>query len=216
MDREILDNLKWKLESDPRIDSNKITVRVKDGIVTLTGHVKHFYQKGYIEDDVKSVVGVLGIAEELEVDLLGSKPPDDADLVRAVLDSLGRDVMFSENKHNFQVIVEKGVVTLTGQVTYRFQKDRAFENVRYIKGVKAIINKISVKPLIKPSYVKEQITDNFVRSARLDAEDIKVEVDGAVVTLRGNVHSWFEHKEAELVANLIPGVSKVRNLIKLI
>ena len=215
IDTQIFRDVTWKLNNDPRIDANNITVGVKDAVVTLTGHVKRFYEKGYVENAVKSVRGVLGIAEELEIDFLGFKPPSDADIAQAALKALGWDVMFSENKHNFQVVVEGGMVTLTGQVGYQFQKNRAFSNVRYLKGVKGVLNKITVKSWVKPSKVKEQLVDGFVKSARLDAEGITVEVDGSVVTLRGKVHSWFEHEEAKIIAGLIPGVTKVENFIRL-
>ena len=67
-DTKIFEDVTWKINNDPRVDSKNIIVGVKDAVVTLTGHVKRFYEKGYVEDDVKSVAGVLGIAEELEVD----------------------------------------------------------------------------------------------------------------------------------------------------
>ena len=214
-DTKIFKDVTWKINNDPRVDSKNIIVGVKDAVVTLTGHVKRFYEKGYVEDDVKSVAGVLGIAEELEVDFLGCKPPSDAEIAQEILKALGWDLMFSENKHNFQVVVEEGIVTLTGQVDYYFQKNRAYSNVRYLKGVKGVHNKITIKSSVKASKVKEKIGDGFVKSARLDADNIAVEVDGSIVTLRGKVHSWFEHEEAKKIAYLIPGVTVVRNLIRL-
>ena len=209
-DITIFKDVTWKLKNDPRIGTNKITVAVKDGIVTLTGTIKKFYEKGYVEEDVKSVNGVLGVAEELEVSFFNFTPPTDADIAQAVLKALGWDVTFGENKKHFQVVVEKGVVTLTGKVNYEFEKRRAFENARYVRGVKVIVNKILVEPELKPSKVKEKIIKGFVKSARVDGENINVEVDGSIVTLKGKVHSWFEHEEARKVACLVQGVTKER------
>jgi len=215
LDATIFNDITWKLNNDPRIDSKNITVSVKDKIVTFTGTVKKFYEKGYIEEDAKSVHGVLGVVEELEVSFYDFTPPTDAKIAKAVLEALGWDVMFGTNKHHFQVVVEKGVLTLTGEVNYHFQKERAVENARYVRGVKSIINKISVKPDLTPEKVKEKITEGFVNSARLDGKSIDVEVDGSIVTLKGKVHSWFEHEEARKIAYLVPGVIKVNNLIHL-
>ena len=162
LETTIFNDVTWKLNHDPRVDNKKITVAVKNNIVTLTGTVKRSYEKGYLEEDVKSVNGVLGVADEVEVSFFNFDPPTDADIAQSVLKALEWDVTFDENKPHFQVVVEKGVVTLTGEVDYKFQKKRAFQNARYVRGVKNIINKICVKPHVTPSKVKEKIVEGFV------------------------------------------------------
>ena len=67
-DKQIFSDVTWKLKTDSRIDSKKIIVGVKDGIVNLSGHVRRYSDKSHAEQDVKSVHGVLGVAEDLIVD----------------------------------------------------------------------------------------------------------------------------------------------------
>ena len=109
--------------------------------------------------------------------------------------------------------VENGYITLTGEVNYEFQRRAAEKAVRYIPGVKGVINLVTVKPKVEPKNVKEKIEETFKRMAALDAENISVEVNGSEVILRGTVRSWAERHEAEKAAWAAPGVTSVKNYI---
>jgi osmotically-inducible protein OsmY len=63
------------------------------------------------------------------------------------------------------------------------------------------------------SDVRERIADAFKRSADLESSAIKVEVEGARVTLSGKVKAWYERKMAEDAAWAIPGVTEVNDKI---
>ena len=57
----------------------------------------------------------------------------------------------------------------------------------------------------------KKITKAFERLADLDAKNIKVEVDGHKVKLKGKVHSYAEKDEARKTAFYAPGVYEVEN-----
>lgn len=78
---------------------------VKDGVVTLRGHVPTSFDKRTVETTVKSVAGVLGIENQLVADY---------DLTIAVAQALSRD----EHTHLAMISVNsrKGIVSLSGHV----------------------------------------------------------------------------------------------------
>lgn len=69
------------------------------------------------------------------------------------------------------------------------------------------------RPLL-PEAIKNQIREAFVRRARADAGQIKVEVKNGEVVLRGHVPSSRERDQAEETAWAMPGVESVVNKLE--
>ncbi|WP_446215692.1 BON domain-containing protein [Micromonospora sp. IBHARD004] len=59
--------------------------------------------------------------------------------------------------------------------------------------------------------LKAAIDGAILRNAQLDSHQIKADVNGAEVTLRGSVRSWAERRQAENVAWSGSGVTSVKN-----
>jgi osmotically-inducible protein OsmY len=94
-----------------------------------------------------------------------------------------------------------------------YQKTAAERAVRYLRGVRGVINDITVKPPVSPKDVQKRITEAFHRHADIDARRIHVEASGGTVTLEGNVRSWTEKTEAKRAAWNVPGASTVADNI---
>jgi osmotically-inducible protein OsmY len=203
--REVEEELEW----EPSVDERQIGVAVSDGIVTLTGEVRSFAEKWNAERAVERVAGVRGIANELEVRLVGDR--SDSDIARAAADALRWNSLVPSDR--VTVKVENGWVTLKGEVNWDYQRRAAERSVRYLSGVKGVTNLLTVKPRVEPRNIKEEIERTFQRQAALDADNITVQVSGSEVILRGSVRSWAERHEAEKVAWSAPGVTDVKNYI---
>ena len=204
---DVLDELRW----EPGVNATDIAVTVNDGVVTLEGAVDSYAEKSAAERAVKRVPGVKALAVELEVKLPNCSERNDADIARIAKNVLDWDVLVPHGR--IKVTAEKGCLTLEGEVDWQFQKSAAEQAVLHLTGVKGVTNLITVKPKVAPTMVKEQIEAALKRNAILEASQIKVQVDGATVTLSGSVGSWAECEEAEEAAWAAPGVSEVKSNI---
>jgi osmotically-inducible protein OsmY len=205
--RDVEEELRW----DPRIDTTDVAVAVKNGVVTLAGFVRNYMDKFQAEAAAKRVAGVVGLANDIEVGLSRADQRPDPEIARDAVAAIKSRLPLSSE--HIKVVVDKGWVTLEGQVEWNYQRDEAERAVRRINGAKGVINSIGLEPRARPSEIKQKIEEAFRRSAEIDASRITVEANGSDVVLRGAVRSWAERQEAERAAWAAPGVRKVENRI---
>jgi osmotically-inducible protein OsmY len=153
------------------------------------------------------VFGVKALAVNLRVQLAALGERSDVDIARTVENVL--EWMTLGNKGSVQVMVEDGWITLTGTVDWQYQQDAASFAVRHLMGVRGVSNQIVIKPKVSLSAVKDDIEAALTRRALADAGKISVTIEGAEVTLSGQVNSWGERDSARNSAWGTPGVRNV-------
>jgi osmotically-inducible protein OsmY len=235
---DVLAELRW----DPSVNAAQIGVEATNGVVTLTGEVTTFSEKWDVERIAQRVSGVTAMVIDIDVMLPGLSVRSDADIARAADNVLQWMTFASSNP--IKVIVEDGWITLSGNMDWEYQRQAALGAVRYLLGVKGVsdkfvfnekqasnklaatqvldgatlsgaaINRESHREL-SSSIVKKEIEDALLRRARTDGQNISVEVDGGVVTLRGTVHTWSERELARQSAWGTPGVMTVQDNLTL-
>jgi osmotically-inducible protein OsmY len=189
---DVIDELAW----DPAINAAGIGVMVKDGVVTLTGHLDSFAEKHAVEKAVRRVAGVRGIALELDVKLAAEHKRSDSEIAQAAVAALRLNSLVPEG-------------TLTGEVDWSYQFTRAEQCIRPLTGVRGLYNRITIKPRASGQDIGAQITAALTRQAMREAKHITVEVEVGVVTLWGKVHSLAEREAAVGAAFSARGVSRV-------
>lgn len=202
---DVIAELHW----DPSINPADIGVEVKDGVVTLSGHVSSFAEKWSAEHAAQRVSGVMALAVEMDVNLFGLGKRTDADIASSAESVLTWTTFLP--KESVKVMVEDGWVTLSGDVDWEYQRVSALNAISSLMGVKGIIDHIKIATKVSKILVKSDIEAALKRRATKDAQNITVEVDGNDVTLRGKVHSWSERELATDSAWCTPGVNKVKD-----
>ena len=204
---DVLAELRW----EPSLANDDIAVSVRDGVVTLAGFADSWADRWKAERVASRVRGVKGVANDIKVKLPSSSERTDPDLARAALDALKWNVLVPDDR--IRVKVSNGWLTLEGEVDWYYQKEEAERAVRKLKGVKGVTNLVTVAVRPASSDVKEKIRNALERGAELDADRIRVEVEGSRVILSGTVRSYAERRDAERAARNAPGVTEVENLI---
>ncbi len=198
-----------ELEFEPSVNAAHIGVTANHGVVTLTGFVTSYVEKTMAERAVRRVKGVKAIAEEIEVRLPSDLKRADDEVAARAIDILKWQVGVPADR--IRVKVEKGVVTLSGEVDWQFQKTEADHVVHKLSGVADVVNLIRVASPVHAVEVKEKIEKALQRSAELEASRITVETEGGRVILKGKVHAWYERDIAERAAWSAPGVTEVHD-----
>jgi len=207
-DIRVRDAVLHALEWDPAVDASAVGVSARGGAVTLTGYIDSYAGKLAAERVAKRVRGVRAVANDIDVRLKLERTDSDiaADIVRAL-------ELRSTIPSGVQAAVHGGQVTLTGKAAWLYQKIDAEKAVRHVRGVRNVIDRISIAPRPVERDIQHRIAEALHRNVNVDTRRIAVSVDGGTAILTGQAASWLQREAAERAAAGAPGIVQVDNRI---
>ena len=203
--RDVAAELAW----DPAVKATAIGVAVKDGVVTLTGHLDTYAEKEAAMRGVRRVAGVKAIAIEIDVKLSAQHQRSDTDIAASAEQALKWNT--SVPVEAIGMTVDHGWITLQGEVEWEFQRRSVEQAIRPLMGVVGISDEIRLRARPQTADLAKKIEEALTRQALREARQIHVAVDGTTVRLTGTVHSWHERDAVQGIAWSAPGVRAVIN-----
>ena len=195
----------------------RLDVSVVGDEVTLTGRVRHFWDKNEALRRTFDVDGVGTVVSEIEVPVQEDQ--------EALIEEVSRAIQRYPHYRIWDYIdgrIDAGVVRLTGRVTP--ERDKAgelFERIAKVRGVQDV--QMNVTPL-SPAQGDDRIratiarqlgaSDHFQRFVSMPNPPFHIIVNNSVVTLVGYVQSRIELLEMQRIVAQTQGVLRVDNQLQ--
>jgi len=142
-DKDIAEAAANALRSNVSVPAEDIKVIVNNGWITLEGKVPFWHQKNAAENAVRSLWGVKGISNCIDLKLAVSVPAVKVgDVQSKIQQAFHRHATLDANKVN--VAVSDGSITLTGEVRSWQEHDDAEQAAWAAPGVTRVQNMLSV------------------------------------------------------------------------
>lgn len=224
-DERLAAHLRDLLAWDVRANTDRVSIGVRSGVITLTGSVGTAAEHRHVVDVAWSTgafaVNDLDLLIEPNEDSLLARQPKyathpDSAIKQAVYDAFLYDprVLSFEPK----VGVKRGVVTLSGTVSNVLARQAAEQDARNVVGVWSVHNYLLVQPLqpLSDGSIHDRIQAALARDAIVGHHPLTVNVQAGKVTLYGTVVGYDEQQRAGDLAAGMTGVTEVVNRIGLV
>ena len=137
-DTDIARTASHGLEWNALVPKGRIKIMVEDGWITLSGEVDHQYQRMAAESALRSLLGVIGISNQIAVKQI-ARPVDIKTHIEAALQRRAHSTTKS-----IDVVVNGDQITLNGSVASLAERQEAFAAAARTPGVGRVVDKLAV------------------------------------------------------------------------
>jgi len=197
-DVQIKQDFLAELQRDPSVHVAWIDVQVRDGIMSLMGHVCSHAERMEAQQAVQRVAGVRAQVVELEVGLGEAGERRVEDIAAAAKDALAWATLVPKGRVTLTAL--NGVITLFGIVDAADQRAAALAAVHHLHGVITVDDQITLKPRVAVDAIQGDIEAALARRAHNDAQAISVSPLGSAIVLKGTVSPWADRELAMYAA----------------
>lgn len=205
-------NLKKQIEkafeASLLLEHCSIMAELNQGIAILSGDVDQYCKKEVAKKIAKDVEGVKLVIDNLTVFVKGIIT--DYVITTAIEEKFQKN--FGNAHQNVKATVKEGYVWLDGRLNWKYQKELAVECISCIEGIKFIENNIFV-----PESTELQISEKDVLASIYGdysiISDIKVEIFGHKVILKGSVENINQKNLVTRLVRTVQGVREVENFL---
>jgi len=213
-DRDLKQRVLRELRWDSRVSCASINVEVNDAVATLCGSVPTYAQKMAAQEAAHRVAGVLDVANDIEVNPSAHFMRGDTELARAVRSALEWDALLPDEQ--ILSTVSDGWVMLEGEVNNERERTDAERVIERLTGVVGVMNKLSIrKQVVDEDQLRAEIEDALQTRADRESGRLRIEVHEGAVDLFGRVHSWQERRAVLGSISHAPGVTQVRDHLRI-
>lgn len=138
-DKEIAKEAINALEWDISVPDDKVSVKVEDGWVYLSGELKWFYQKEAAKKAVENLLGVKGVVNSIQI----KQAVEPTNIKDRIAKTFERSAEI--NAKNISISVDGHTVTLRGTVNSIAEKDEAQRAAYLAPGVYEVKNELKVQ-----------------------------------------------------------------------
>ena len=195
-----------------------VQVKADDGVVTLTGTVEDENQKALAVDTVENLPGVVSVTNDIAIK---SSYPEHSDAWIAFKIHSLLLVKANVSASATTVVVQDGVVTLTGTADNLAQKELTGAYAKDVDWVKSVNNDIIVKETpstgetvgenIDDASITTQVKYALLTNRATGAFKTKVTTTNGVICITGEAASDAEKSLVTKLAQDVRGVKSVSN-----
>lgn len=197
------------IRSNPVVDVTGLVVDGEGAQVTLSGTVDSLYERERAAAIAADVTGVVAVINEIAVE------PESARTDRQIREDVQAALIRNSivDKEDITVLVEDGVVTLSGVVSNWVEEQEALDVAQFTSGVVSVVDQLEISSQafddITTRSIREQVREQLQWDVRVDDDNISVSVSDGVVTLSGTVSSAAARSAAVASAWNVAGVRDV-------